>query len=373
MKYIMGIGKGDTYFACSDIGWVVGHSFIAYGPLIAGATTVLFEGKPIGTPHAGVVWDIVEKHKVDGLFISPTALRGIRKEDPKGDFMKKANISSLKICAIAGERLDIHTFEWLKKRVSPDVLINDNYWQTESGWPIVCNYKDLHTFPSKAGSATKPAPGYEIHILDDFNNIITEPNKIGRLSIKLPLPPSFMPTVYGNDETFVKRYLTESPGYYTSGDAAYIDSDGYFHIVARIDDIINTAGHRLSTSQMEEILISHPDIAEAAVIGANDELKGEIPVGFVIQKEGRNRKQEDLEKELVKKIRQDIGAVASFKNCLLVEKLPKTRSGKIIRALLKNMVDGEPYKVTPTIEDETVVHTVEKKIRDYGFKIQTPP
>jgi propionyl-CoA synthetase len=312
MEHIMGIKKGDMYFAGSDIGWVVGHSFIVYGPLVVGCGTVLYEGKP-HLPDAGQYWRLVQDYKVNGLYSSPTGLRCIRKADPEGKYIGQYDVSSLQNISMAGERFDVHTFKWLNDMLPEGVLVNDNYWQTESGWPICCNYKNLHTFVSKPGSCTKPAPGWDVKILDDDNNEITEPRKMGKLSIKLPLPPSFMLTLWGDDSKFTMKYLADSPGYYTSGDAGYVDEEGYVHVMTRLDDVINTAGHRLSTYQMEEVLIDHPDIVEAAVVSKMDDLKGEVPVGFVVCYPDSNPDPVELEKLLVKKIRAEIGPIACLK------------------------------------------------------------
>ncbi len=263
----------------------MGHTFIVYGPLCVGATTILYEGKPTGTPDASAFWRIVEKYNVTGIYTAPTALRAIRREDPDAKLIKKFNIKSLQGLSIAGERCDVPTYEWIQKGLG--VMINDNYWQTETGWVISSNYFNLHTFKGKPGSAIKPVPGYNVHILDNENNIISKPNELGRICCKLPMPPSFMMTLYNNDEAFSKKYLEDSPGYYQTGDCGYFDEQGYLNIMARIDDIINTSGHRLSTAQMEEVLLEHPEIIEAAVVAKVDTLKGEIPIGFVVIKQGK--------------------------------------------------------------------------------------
>jgi len=366
MKYLFDIKEDDVFFCAADVGWVTGHSYIIYAPLLIGATTILFEGKPIGNPDAGVVWRTCEKYNVRGLYTSPTAIRAIRREDPNADHLQKANLSNLGILALAGERLDIPAYKWLMDHLPQDCLMNDNYWQTETGWSIGTNYKNLHTFPCKPGSVTKPAPGMRVTILDEHNNPL--PNgKLGKVCIKLPMPPSFMPTLYKNDEAFLNKYIVDNPGYYFSGDAGFFDEDGYLHVTARVDDVINTAGHRLSTSQMEEVLTGHNDIVEAAVIGALDELKGEVPVGFVVLKNGRERDQKELEKECIQKIRYDIGPVASFRCCIVVDKLPKTRSGKIIRNILRDLSNGQEPKVPATIEDESVVDAIREKLKVHGF------
>jgi len=366
MKYLFDIKEDDVFFCAADVGWVTGHSYIIYAPLLIGATTIIFEGKPIGNPDAGIVWRTCEKYNVRGLYTSPTAIRAIRREDPNADHLKKANLSNLGILALAGERLDVPAYKWLMDNLPEDCLMNDNYWQTETGWSVGTNYKNLHTFPCKPGSVTKPAPGMRVSILDEHNNPL--PNgKLGKVCIKLPMPPSFMPTIYKNDEAFLNKYIVDNPGYYFTGDAGFFDEDGYLHVTARVDDVINTAGHRLSTSQMEEVLTGHNDIVEAAVIGALDELKGEIPVGFVVLKNGKERDPKELEKECIQKIRHDIGPVASFRCCLVVEKLPKTRSGKIIRNILRELANGHEPKVPATIEDESVVDSIREKLLAHGF------
>lgn len=285
MKHIMDQHKGDCYFSGSDIGWVVGHNFIIYGPLLRGASTIIYEGKPTGTPDPGAYWKIVEKYQVTGFYTAPTALRALRKEDLDGEYIRTYNTKSLRSLSMAGERCDIPTFEWIEKNLG--VLINDTYWQTETGWMISCNYSNLHRFKVKAGSATVPPPGYDIHILDDQNQLVKQ-GDLGKIAIRLPMPPSFMLTLWGNDQAFVDKYLSDSPGFYTSGDAGYFDEDGYLHVMTRLDDIINTAGHRLSTAAMEEVLVGHPDLVEAAVVAVRDELKGEVPVGFIVLKLGKN-------------------------------------------------------------------------------------
>lgn len=365
MSHINGIKAGETYFSSSDIGWVVGHSFIVYGPLIVGAATVLYEGKPTGTPDPGAYWRVIEKYKVAGFYTAPTALRALRREDFDGVWINKYDTKSLRSISFAGERCDIPTFEWISRNV-PHALINDNYWQTETGWIISCNFANLHTFTSKPGSCTKPSPGFVVTIMNDDN----EPAKkedLGRVCIKLPLPPSFMLTLWNNDEAFVQKYLADVPGYYITGDAGYFDSDGYLHVMTRLDDIINTAGHRLSTAAMEEVLMGHKEVVEAAVVATKEELKGEIPVGFVVLKPTNTTNFQTLEKELVNMIRQEIGPVACFKNAIIVEKLPKTRSGKILRHILKKILDGKEYKVPPTIEDMSVLEKIEKSVENYGF------
>jgi propionyl-CoA synthetase len=366
MKYLFDIKPEDVYFCAADVGWVTGHSYIIYAPLLVGATTIIFEGKPVGNPDAGVVWRICEKYNVRGLYSSPTAVRAIRKDDPEAEHIKKADLSNLAIFALAGERLDIPAYKWLLDNLPKNCLLNDNYWQTETGWSIGTNFKNLYTFPCKPGSVTRPAPGMRFEILDEHNKPLPA-GKLGKVCIKLPLPPSFMPTLYKNDAAFCSKYITDNPGYYFTGDAGLFDNEGYLNVTARVDDVINTAGHRLSTSQMEEVLTGHDDIVEAAVIGTLEEIKGEIPVGFVVLKQGRKRDPLELEKECIKKIRYEIGPVASFKFCLVVDKLPKTRSGKIIRSILRDLTNGNEPRIPPTIEDRKVVDIIREQLKDRGL------
>jgi len=366
MKHQLNINRGDIYFSAADIGWAVGHSYGTYAPLLVGATSVLFEGKPVGTPDAGIIWRICEKYGVKGLYTAPTAVRALRREDPEGAHIKKADLSKLNTVCFAGERMDVPAFQWLQSCLPKDTLCIDNYWQTETGWSITANYRNLHTFNVKPGSAGKPAPGQNLMILD--KDCAERPSgKIGAICLKFPTAPNFASTLYNNDEGFVKKYLSEYPGYYFTGDVGYKDADGNLHIVSRVDDVINTAGHRLSTSQMEEILTHHPDIVEAAVIAAKDEMKGEIPVGFVVLKDGLKRDAKEVEKECIQKMRKELGAVASFKYCLVVDRLPKTRSGKIVRKVLRNVTNGERPEIPPTIEDARVVDVIKVQVEERGF------
>ena len=366
MKYIFGIKPGDIYFSTSDIGWVVGHSYIIYGPLLTGATTIVFEGKPT-TPDSGIIWRTAEKYKVRGIYTSPTAMRSVIKEDPQGKHVREADLSSLTSFSMAGERLDIPTANWLLDHLPKTCLLNDNYWQTETGWSIGTNFVNLHTFKVKPGSTTKPAPGYRVAIVDEETGHHLPPGKMGNVVIQLPMPPSFMTTLYKNDKAFVAKYFTQAPCYYFTGDAGFFDEEGYLQITSRVDDIINTAGHRLSTSQMEEVLTGHEDIVEAAVLAAKEDFRGEIPVGFVVLKSGVDRDRSEIVKELILKIREDIGPVACFRHCMIVDKLPKTRSGKILRNVLRAIVDGEKPKVPPTIEDESVLEAIKKEAKKLGF------
>ena len=366
-KHLIDIGRSDVYFTATDIGWVTGHSYVAYGPLISGGTSLVYEGKPVGTPDAGILWRLCEKHKAKGMFTSPTAIRALRRDDPEAKYIRKSDLSSLKTLYIAGERLDIPTYQWINEAIPKSCLIVDNYWQTESGWQISANFINLHKFEPRPGSAGKPVPGNMITILDHDGNPLPA-NESGSVCLKHPTPPSFVSTLYKNDKAFVEKYMTQFPGYYSTGDAGYLDDEGYLFIMSRFDDIINTAGHRLSTSQIEEVLTGHKDIVEAAVVGATDELKGEVPVGFVVLKDGVTKKEADIEKECVQRIRTHIGPVASFKNCIVVDKLPKTRSGKIVRKVLRSMIDGQSPQIPPTIEDVNVVFHIKKQIEDYKSK-----
>ncbi|KRX01730.1 hypothetical protein PPERSA_01600 [Pseudocohnilembus persalinus] len=369
MKYIFNVGKGETYFAASDIGWVVGHTFICYAPLLVGGQSVLYEGKPVGTPDASIYWKLIEKYRVKTLFTAPTAVRAIRKEDPQGEFIKKYDISSLELFSIAGERLDINTGKWIQERL-PGKKIMDNYWQTETGWPMSSNFANLHWFDDiKFGSAGKPVPGYDIQIMDDNNQIIKEPNTLGKIVCKLPMPPSFMQTVWNNDNMYIEKYLKEVPGYYLVGDSGIFDENGNLSIMTRIDDVINTAGHRLSTGQLEETILNHNQIVEAAVVAMNDELKGQIPVGFVVAKNS-DIDNLQIEKELIQLVRNQIGPVAAFKYCILVKRLPKTRSGKILRHILQKMINGIKIDQIPaTIEDPVVLDEIKESLEIYkSFK-----
>lgn len=357
---------GDIMFSSSDIGWVVGHNYIVYGPLIRGAATILFEGKPTGTPDPSAYWEICERHKAKVLYTSPTAIRAIRREDPEGIFAKKHNLNSLKVCGIVGERTDIHTYEYLKSILPNDCLYNDTYWQTETGIFIAANFTKPEQFPTKGGSCTKPYPGYDIRIMDEDGNELKEHGKIGNIVAKLPCPPAFMPTLWQNDQFYVEKYMSAYKGYYLTGDAGFFDEDGYLNVMARIDDVINTAGHRLSTAQMEEVLLSNDSIAEAAVLGGLDDFKGEVPIAFVVVKAGVEYEEKALIKDLCAKIRQDIGPVSSLGMVFIVAKLPKTRSGKILRGTLKKMYDGQDYGSPATIEDASVLPIIYDQIISAG-------
>ena len=359
MKYSMSaiydIEPGEVYWAASDVGWVVGHSYIVYGPLIHGCTTVLYEGKPIMTPDAGAFWRVISEHGVKALFTAPTAFRAIKKEDPDGALAAKYDLSCLKTIFAAGERLDPPTYQWLAETYKVPVL--DHWWQTETGWAIAANMHGLEPMPVKSGSSTVPVPGFNVEILDEAGNRLG-PDQQGFIAIKLPLPPSCLTTIWGDVERFKENYLETYPGYFTTGDGGYFDEDGYLFIMGRVDDVINVAGHRLSTGEMEEVVGKHPMVAECAVIGRRDELKGQMPMGFVVLKNAEGAQPDQIIEELVQLVRQDIGAVAAFKEALVVGRLPKTRSGKILRKTLRSMVDGDDYVVPSTIEDPAALDEI---------------
>lgn len=348
MKAIYNMEPGDVFWAASDVGWVVGHSYIVYAPLLTGLSTVLYEGKPVNTPDAGAFWRVAEEYKVKALFSAPTAFRAIRKEDPDAKLMQKYDLSALKTIFMAGERLDPPTYEWTKAISGLPVI--DHWWQTETGWGISSNLTGVEAKPCKPGSSTLPSPGFNVCILDD-NGQELDPNEQGNVAIKLPLPPGCLPTIWGDFDRFHDGYLIHFPGYYTSGDGGYKDDDGYVFIMGRTDDVINVAGHRLSTGEMEQVLAAHPAVAECAVIGVADELKGQLPVGLLVLKDDSDICEKQLNKELVAAVRSTIGALACFKTGIIVKRLPKTRSGKILRKLLRQIADGENYAIPSTIDD----------------------
>ncbi len=360
MKVVYGAAPGDVYWAASDVGWVVGHSYIIYAPLFAGCTTIMYEGKPVRTPDAGAFWRMVEEHKVNMLFTAPTAFRAVRKEDPEADLLKRYNISSLKRIFLAGERLDPPTYEWLKEHTSLPVL--DHWWQTETGWAICCNPVGIETMPTKPGSATVPTPGFNVQVVD-MNGSQVPSCEQGQVAIKLPLPPGCLMTVWGDDERFCNSYLKPIEGFYSSGDGGYIDDDGYVFIMGRTDDVINVAGHRLSTGEMEEVVASHPAIAECCVVGVHDEMKGQIPIGLVLIKDGATIDHDELEEELVEMVRDKIGAIACFRRVIVVDRLPKTRSGKILRRVIRQIADGEEYSVPSTIDDPAILEEISQQLQ----------
>ncbi|MDH5486653.1 MAG: propionyl-CoA synthetase [Gammaproteobacteria bacterium] len=367
MKYIYGVEPGDVYWAASDVGWVVGHSYIVYGPLLHGCTTILYEGKPVGTPDPGAFWRVISQHKVSTLFTAPTAFRAIKREDPRGDFIRKYDRASLRTLFLAGERCDPDTLGWAEQQLGVPVI--DHWWQTETGWPIAANCLGIDKLPVKPGSATKPVPGYDVQVLDRQGKPVAD-GTIGNIVIKLPLPPGCLPTMWKNDLGYKKYYLDPYPGYYLSGDAGFKDEDGYLWIMSRIDDIINVAGHRLSTGAIEEVLASHPDVAECAVIGVADALKGELPVGLVVLKASVNRQHGDIVKEIVQQVRERVGPVASFKQAVVVKRLPKTRSGKILRGTMRKIADGQQYQVPPTIDDPAILGEITQALNTLGFPPQ---
>jgi propionyl-CoA synthetase len=360
MPNIYGVAPGETFWTASDIGWVVGHSYIVYGPLIHGCTSVLYEGKPVGTPDAGAFWRVIEEHKVVSFFTAPTAFRAVRKEDPEGALVKKYSTASLRTLFLAGERCDPETLAWAGRTLNVPVV--DHWWQTETGWPIVANPVGLGLLPIKPGSPTVPMPGYDVAVVDEQVKPL-QPGAMGSIVVKLPLPPGALPTLFQNDERMVESYLTEFPGYYKTSDAGYRDEDGYLFVMGRTDDIINVAGHRLSTGGMEEALATHRDVAECAVIGVKDEIKGEAPVGFIVLKTGVNRPSQEVEREIVALVRERIGPVAAFKRAITVARLPKTRSGKILRGTMKKIADGETWATPATIEDPAALDEIAEALR----------
>ncbi len=364
MKSIYNVEAGDVFWAASDVGWVVGHSYIVYGPLLAGCTTIVYEGKPVRTPDAGAFWRVCEEYDVKVLFSAPTAFRAIKKEDPEGKLLANYDLSNLRTIFMAGERLDPPTYHWTMDVTGKPVI--DHWWQTETGWAICGNMTGIETLPPKAGSATVPISGFNVQILDPDGNELPAGEQ-GAIALKLPLPPSCLPTVWGDYERFRTGYLTDYPGYYCSGDGGYKDEDGYVFIMGRTDDVINVAGHRLSTGEMEEIVAGHPAVAECAVIGINDPLKGQQPIGFVLLKNGIDIDGKQLESELVALVRKEIGAVACFKRAVVVDRLPKTRSGKILRKLMRQIADGQDYTVPSTIDDPVSLSVIEDVMSKNGL------
>ncbi|MBZ4418478.1 propionyl-CoA synthetase [Myxococcus sp. RHST-1-4] len=364
MKHIYGVEPGEVYWAASDVGWVVGHSYIVYGPLLNGNTTVLYEGKPVGTPDAGAFWRVISQHGVSVMFTAPTAFRAIKRDDPNGELLGKYDLSKFRTLFLAGERCDPDTLRWAETKLRRPVI--DHWWQTETGWAIVANPMGVEHLPVKVGSPTVAMPGYDVRVLDEEGREVG-PDKIGAVVVKLPLPPGCLPTLWNAEERYVSAYLSAYKGYYLTGDAGYKDSEGYVYIMSRIDDIINVAGHRLSTGAMEEVLASHPDVAECAVLGAADSLKGEVPVGFIVLKAGVTRPHEDIVKEVVQLVRDKIGPVAAFKTATVVQRLPKTRSGKILRGTMKKIADGTEYKTPATIDDAATLDEVAAALRKVGY------
>jgi propionyl-CoA synthetase len=364
MGAVYGMGAGECYWAASDIGWVVGHSYIVYAPLLKGCTTILYEGKPVGTPDPGAFWRLIAQHGVNALFTAPTAFRAIKKEDPQGAHIAKHDLRHFRTLFLAGERCDPDTLLWARERLGVPVI--DHWWQTETGWAIAANCVGLGMLPVKPGSPTKAVPGYDVRVLSDDNQEMA-PGQIGSIAIKLPMPPGCLPTLWNNDAGYETSYLTKHPGHYLTGDAGYRDEDGYLYIMSRVDDIINVAGHRLSTGAMEEVLAAHPDIAECAVVGVADDIKGEVPVGFVVTKAGVSRLESEICQELIDRIRQQIGPVAAFKTALVVKRLPKTRSGKILRGTVKRIAESQDYTLPATIDDPAILDEITAALQSAGY------
>ena len=364
MKAIYNIEPGEVYWAASDVGWVVGHSYIVYAPLLHGCTTILFEGKPVGTPDAGTFWRVISEHQVTTLFTAPTAFRAIKKEDPEGELIADYDLSLFRALFLAGERADPDTIHWAEDKLN--VPVYDHWWQTETGWTIAGNPVGLGALPVKYGSPTVAMPGYDIQVLDDAGHPVAN-GTLGNVVVKLPLPPGCLPTLWNAEKRFHEAYLEEFPGYYKTADAGIIDEDGYLFIMARTDDIINVAGHRLSTGAMEEVIAGHKDVAECAVIGIADKLKGQMPVGFMILNKGVNRSEEEIEKEIIKLVREKIGPVAAFKTALVVPRLPKTRSGKILRATMQKIADGDEWKMPATIDDPAILDEITENLERRGL------
>jgi propionyl-CoA synthetase len=364
MKHVYNINAGDVFWSASDMGWVVGHSFILYGPLAIGATSILYEGKPVGTPDAGAFWRVISEHGVKALFTAPTAFRAIKKEDPHGKLIPADALKRFETLFLAGERADPDTIIWAEKNLQKPVI--DNWWQTETGWPICANPVGLEKLPVKHGSPSVPMPGYDIRILDD-GNVEKATGEIGSVVIKLPLPPGCLPTLWDNDAGFTESYLADFPGYYKTGDAGFRDEDGYVFIMSRTDDIINVAGHRLSTGAMEEVLTGHPDVAESAVLGVRDALKGELPLGLVVFNDGVNRPDEEILAECITRVRDQIGPVAAFKLVARVMRLPKTRSGKILRGTIRKIANGENWVLPATIDDPAILDEIATALGQLGY------
>ena len=369
MKHIYDVDPGDVYWAASDVGWVVGHSYIVYAPLLHGATTILYEGKPVGTPDAGAFWRVISEHRVKCLFTAPTAFRAIKREDPEGSLLADYDMSSMKSLFLAGERLDPDTLHWAEEKLQVPVI--DHWWQTETGWAIASNCLGLHAFDIKPGSPTKAVPGWNVQVLDDSGHEVPA-GEIGAIVVKLPLPPSALPSLWQKDDLFRAKYLDEFPGYYSTADAGMIDEDGYLYIMARTDDIINVAGHRLSTGGMEEVLAEHPDVAECAVIGVEDQLKGQLPVGFLVLNAGTAKDGETIVADVVKMVRERIGPVAAFKLAVVVERLPKTRSGKILRGTMQAIADNAEWKMPATIDDPVILDEIDEALQTIGYSDARP-
>lgn len=365
MQNIFSCGAGDVYWAASDVGWVVGHSYIVYAPLFAGCTTVLFEGKPVGTPDASTFWRVIAEHKVKTMFTAPTAMRAIKKEDPTGELVKQFDMSHFKLQFLAGERCDPDTLHWCEAILGVPTI--DHWWQTETGWPIAANCTGIELLPVKAGSSGPAVPSWDVQVFSDGGHQVAS-GEIGSIVIKLPMPPGTLPTLWQNDERFLNSYLSSFEGYYATGDAGYIDEDGYIFVMSRTDDIINVAGHRLSTGGMEEVLAGHPNVAECAVIGVYDALKGQVPLGFVVLKSGTSRAGTEILTEIIQRVRSEIGPVAAFKHAVIVGRLPKTRSGKILRATMQKIVQNEDFQLPATIDDPAILDEIDNAVELAGLK-----
>jgi propionyl-CoA synthetase len=364
MKNVYNVDPGDVFWAASDVGWVVGHSYICYAPLIHGNTTIVFEGKPVGTPDAGTFWRVISEHKVKSFFTAPTAFRAVKREDPTGEFVKKYDLSCLEQVYLAGERADPDTIVWAQDQLKVPVI--DHWWQTETGWAIAANPVGIELLDVKLGSPSVPMPGYDVQILDEGGHPM-KPGELGAIAVKLPLPPGTLPNLWNAEDRFHKSYLQQFPGYYETGDAGMIDEDGYLYIMARTDDVINVAGHRLSTGGMEEVLASHPDVAECAVIGVADQLKGQMPLGFLCLNSTSTRDHKDVVAEVVRLVREKIGPVAAFKLAVVVDRLPKTRSGKILRGTMVNIADGTSWKMPATIDDPVILDEITEALQGLGY------
>ncbi|TDE41125.1 propionate-CoA ligase PrpE [Antarcticimicrobium sediminis] len=365
MKNLYNVDPGEVFWAASDVGWVVGHSYICYAPLVHGNTTVVFEGKPVGTPDAGTFWRVISEHKVKSFFTAPTAFRAIKREDPKGEFVKKYDLSGLRTLYLAGERADPDTINWAKAQLKVPVI--DHWWQTETGWAITGIPAGIEEMDIKIGSSGVPMPGYDVQILDEAGDPVG-PDTLGAVAVKLPLPPGTLQTLWNAEDRYRKSYLDHFPGYYETGDAGMIDEDGYLYIMARTDDVINVAGHRLSTGAMEEVLANHPDVAECAVIGVADDLKGQLPLGLLCLNNGVNRPEAEITRECVDMVRAEIGPVAAFKLAVVVDRLPKTRSGKILRATMVKISNGEDFKIPATIDDPAILDEIRIALRRIGYE-----
>jgi propionyl-CoA synthetase len=364
MRNIYDIQPGEVFWAASDVGWVVGHSYIVYAPLLFGATTVVYEGKPVGTPDAGAFWRVISQHGVVSLFTAPTAFRAIRQQDPEGRLIGDYDLSRFRSLFLAGERCDPDTLEWAQEKLKVPVI--DHWWQTETGWSIAANCLGIEPLPVKPGSPTRPVPGWDLKVVDSDGKPVS-PGTVGAIVGKLPMPPGTFPTLWNAKDRYTRAYLADYPGYYQTGDAGYIDEDGYVFVMARTDDIINVAGHRLSTGAIEEVLASHPDVAECAVIGVHDALKGQLPLGLLVTNAGVERSDEEIAKEVVAMVRDRIGPVAAFKSATVVKRLPKTRSGKILRATMRALADGEDFKTPATIDDPAILDEISDALKPLGY------